>query len=171
MGKARTVLVVALIGLALVVYVAFAADHAYISGAKCKACHKIAKGGEVWQVWEATSHATAFESLAQEEGGAEDPNCLRCHTTGYGEGGYEKEQVEVDFKGVQCEACHGPGADYKISHTKADTKEQAYAELGLVKPDEETCLKCHNDENPFPPEEPWNYETMWEKIAHSLPSE
>jgi hypothetical protein len=169
MGRGRRFWVVALVGVVMIAGLAIAADHAYISGAKCMMCHKLAKGGEVWQVWEATDHAKAFETLNAEEGETEDPSCLKCHTTGYDDGGYEPGQEEVDFTGVQCEACHGPGADYRITHTKEATKEQAYAEQGLVKPTEETCLQCHNEENPFNPEEPFNYEKMWEKIAHELP--
>lgn len=168
MGKTKILWLVILAALVVIAYVAIAGDHAYISGAKCKACHKIAKGGEVWQVWEASDHATAFESLNAEKGETEDPSCLKCHATGYGDGGYEPGQTEVDFTGVQCEACHGAAADYKMTHTKAETREAAYAEQGLVKPDEETCLKCHNEENPNQPEEPWEYGAMWEKIKHEI---
>lgn len=170
MGKTKIFWVIALLGLVVIAYLAIAADHAYISGAKCMMCHKIPKGGEVWQIWEASDHAKAFESLNAEKGETEDPACLRCHTTGFEEGGYEPGQVEVDFTGVQCEACHGPGADYKIIHSKVETKEAAYEEAGLMKPNEETCLRCHNEENPFNPEEPFDYEEMWAKIVHTLPA-
>ena len=165
MGKLKLLWLAALGGLMVMVCIAIAADHAFISGAKCKMCHKIAKGGEVWQMWEATSHANAFETLGEDK---ENPECLRCHTTGFGAGGYETGQEDVDFTGVQCEACHGAGADYKMSHSKEEKREMAYAEQGLVKPNEETCLQCHNEENPNQPEEAWDYEAMWEKIKHEV---
>ena len=171
MSRAKILWLVVLLGMAMIVFMAIAGDHAYTGGAKCKMCHKIAKGGEVWQLWEASAHAKAFESLDAEKGETENPECLKCHTTGYGDGGYEPGQEDIDLTGVQCESCHGAGADYKISHSKAETKEAAFAEHGLLKPDEKTCLKCHNEENPDPPEEPWDYEKMWAKIAHSLPTE
>lgn len=168
MGKKKMLWLVILAALAVIAYVAIAGDHAYVSGAKCKACHKIAKGGEVWQVWEASDHAAAFASLDAEKGETEDPSCLKCHATGYGDGGYEPGQTEVDFTGVQCEACHGAAADYRMTHTKEESREMAYAEQGLMKPNEETCLQCHNEENPNQPEEPWDYEAMWEKIKHEI---
>ncbi len=168
MNQLKHLWLVALVGLMVMVCIAMAADHAYVSGAKCKMCHKIAKGGEVWQMWEATGHATAFGSLDAEKGETEDPSCLKCHSTGYGDGGYEPGQEDVDFTGVQCEACHGGGADYKISHSKEEGREMAYAEQGLVKPNEETCLQCHNEDNPNQPEEPWDYEAMWGKIKHEV---
>jgi hypothetical protein len=170
MGRVKMIWLIVLVGLVVVAYMAIAADHAYIGGSKCQMCHKLPKGGEVWQVWEATAHAKAFESLNAEKGETEKPECLKCHTTGYGTGGYEPGQVELDLKNVQCEACHGAGADYKISHTKADTKEKAYTADGLMKPNMETCLTCHNEENPFNPAEPFDYDKMWAKITHSLPA-
>jgi len=171
MTKARELWFAILLGLAVYCLVVLAADHAYIGGSKCMMCHKLAKGGEVWQVWEGTAHAKAFESLSVEKGDTENPKCLKCHTTGYAAGGYVPGDTTMNLKGVQCEACHGAGADYKLTHSKAETREKAYAEQGLMKPDEKTCLGCHNEENPNQPAEPWNYEKMWAKIEHHLPTE
>mgnify|MGYP001819881094 FL=1 len=43
--------------------------------------------------------------------------------------------------GVGCEACHGPGSDYKSMKTMKDR--EASIAAGLVVPNEETCNSCH----------------------------
>ncbi len=48
--------------------------------------------------------------------------------------------------GVQCEACHGAGSDYKKMTVMKD-KAAAIA-AGLVMPDAKVCAKCHNDKAP-----------------------
>lgn len=91
-----------------------------------------------------------------------DAKCVKCHTTGYGVGGYpakvetddEKKAAET-FGRVGCESCHGPGSLYvkfktdELGKNKDAkfTKEQL-TPLGLVVPDEKTCKTCHNDESP-----------------------
>jgi hypothetical protein len=172
MIKTRTLLLTILVMLVVMVYVALAADHAYIGNAKCAMCHKLAKGGQVWQVWEASAHAKAFEALNADNGETTNPKCLKCHTTGYGQGGYPPADTTINLKGVQCEECHGPASDYRLTHSRAETKEKAMTEGGLIeKPDEKTCLRCHNDENPNKPAEPWDFAKMWEKIKHGLPED
>ena len=114
----------------------------YIGTGKCKTCHKSEKKGAQYKKWEGSPHANSFETLKSEESikiasdlGLENspweaPVCLKCHTTGYGSGGYELEddafwaQTKKNGKpekavkrmtglqGVGCEACHGPGEGY-----------------------------------------------------------
>jgi len=72
---------------------------------------------------------------------------------------------------VQCEACHGPGSEYKaISVMKNRT---AALEKGLVLPTKELCLGCHGGR--FPDGHPtvaFNYESALLKIEHhSKPTE
>ena len=172
MYKSKMTFLGVLAALLMVVVVSLAADHAYIGNAKCMMCHKLPRGGQVWQVWEGSEHAEAFEALNAEKGETTNPKCLKCHTTGYGRGGYPPADTTINLKGVQCEECHGPASDYKLTHSKADTKEKAVTEGGLIeKPDEKTCLRCHNDENPNKPAEPFDFAKMWEKIKHGLPQE
>jgi hypothetical protein len=44
--------------------------------------------------------------------------------------------------GVQCEACHGPGNDYKSIAVMKD--KAASLAAGLIVPTKETCLQCHS---------------------------
>ena len=107
---------------------AFAGDHEYVGAAKCKMCHKVQ-----YASWEGTKHAKATETAkagTDREWGAD---CAKCHTTNASE----------DFEGVQCEACHGPGADFKKMSIMKDR--EAAVTNGLVIPSQETCNKCHVD--------------------------
>jgi hypothetical protein len=106
--------------------------HEYIGAGKCKICHK-----PEFESWEKTVHANAFELLSDEE--KKNEECIGCHVTG------TTAKGEV-LTGVQCEACHGAGADYKKKSIMEDLK--LATENGLIIPDEETCVKCHNKKSP-----------------------
>ena len=115
------------------------AVHSYIGAAKCKSCHL----KKEYQAWSETKHAKAFSELKENE--AKDPKCVKCHVTGYNNGGYALDRNnEPDLANVQCEACHGPGSEYK-SITKDLAKEQA---AGLILSDAKICVGCHNKESP-----------------------
>jgi hypothetical protein len=67
----------------------------------CRPCHEPAYGQ-----WRATPHAEAYHTL-QEVGKQDNPECLSCHTTGYGQpGGYVDRDQTPYLADVQCEACH-----------------------------------------------------------------
>jgi RecJ-like exonuclease len=140
-------------------------EYHYIGAKKCSMCHK--KDGTA-PTWEKTAHANAWANvdtlkLSDEE---KEP-CKACHATGVTEKG--------DFlPHVQCEACHGPGSEYK-SMKIMKSRELSIAN-GLLIPDEETCLSCHNKE--LAPEkfhadmpEKFDYEKMKEGGIHALPEE
>jgi len=110
------------------------ATHDYIGAKKCMMCHK--KDG-IAESWQATKHATAWDKLSAED--QKNEALKPFYTTGADAKG------EL-LTGIQCEACHGAGSDYKTSAIMKD-KEQAIAN-GLVVPDAKTCLKCHNDKAP-----------------------
>lgn len=90
--------------------------------------------------------------------------------TGYGQDA-SLFDAKFDMKdGVQCEACHGPGSDYKTMSVMKD-KEKAVA-AGLVLGDEKLCKTCHNEESPtFDKEKGFDYQAMWALIAHPMPKE
>jgi hypothetical protein len=157
----------------------------FMGVAVCKACHtgKIAEKDVAtpsYEVWKDKPHAHAYESLASEESkalaqkmGIEDPQkadeCLKCHTTAFGvDAKYLGKKYTVE-EGVSCEACHGAGGDYaNIKVKKAITAgETEAASVGLVvKPNEETCLACHNEESPTYKE--FIFEEAVKQILHPI---
>ncbi|MFH1686432.1 MAG: multiheme c-type cytochrome [bacterium] len=114
--------------------------HEYVGAGKCKTCHK-----DKHASWAETGHAKAFSKLSAEE--QKKPECTKCHITGALADGTVIENVE-------CEACHGPGADYKspkiMSKKKWAADPEAHKkmaiEAGLVYPTEATCVRCHTKE-------------------------
>ncbi|GAB4179168.1 MAG: cytochrome c family protein [Calditrichia bacterium] len=154
-------------------------DFKYIGSKKCKMCHSSKKSGEQFQLWEASSHAKAFETLASEESkkiakekGIADaqkaPECLKCHVTAYDAPAAQKTTLTME-EGVGCEACHGPGSEYKSMKVMKDVYAGKVngATVGLITPDEKTCKKCHNPESPTYKE--FNYAEMVKMIAHPVP--
>lgn len=122
-----------------------AAEPQYVGQAKCKVCHLTQH-----KSWLATAHARAIEVLKPEE--RTKPECLACHTTGYG----KPAAAGADLLGVQCEACHGPGSLYKAPDVMNKVKfktdpagmHKKAMELGLTEISERTCTACHNSRSP-----------------------
>ncbi len=185
--------------IALILSFGFAQDFEYVGTKKCGSCHKKEEQGAQLGKWESGSHAGAFETLkseeaikiAQEKGLEMDPweaaECLKCHTTGYGAGGYEvkdeafwnpaaddrkgKKAVKLmsALQAVGCESCHGPGSEYK---SKKKMKaiyagEVDGATLGLMPITEETCVGCHNEESPT--FKAFDFAKQKDEIAHPYP--
>ncbi len=122
---------------------ATAANPTYVGAEKCKLCHKVE-----YASWLTTKHAKAYEALSPAN--RAKPECIRCHITGN----------TKDLPGVQCEACHGPGSDYK-SLTIMKSREKSTA-AGLILPTEKTCTACHNSKSPqF---KSFNYAEMVKKV-------
>jgi hypothetical protein len=111
----------------------------YVGAKKCKVCHL-----EIFTSWAQTRHSKAMSSLEGEA--ASDAECLACHTTGFGAGGYTGESDIVDLGGVQCEACHGAGSLYSLSSIMI--KPELCHQAGLVVPDSLGCVRCHNARSP-----------------------
>jgi hypothetical protein len=154
-----------------------ATEHAYVGVSKCGLCHKAEARGNQLAQWEQTAHARAYDVLAGDaakeaakkvgiEGEPQkSPECLKCHVTAYG---VDKKLLGPKHKpedGVGCESCHGPGEDYMKMSVMKD-RERAIA-AGLLIPDEETCLKCHNDESPT--YKKFVFKEMYAKVAHPKP--
>jgi hypothetical protein len=139
--------------LALAAFVAAAASSMaadYIGEAKCKMCHKVQHTS-----WSSLAHAKAYDRLEGDD--KTNPDCLKCHATGN----------SADMPGVQCEACHGPGSDYKSMKVMKD--HAASVAAGLIVPDEAVCKNCHegapHDQKPF------DYATAREKGVHEHKAE
>ncbi|MBC8214369.1 MAG: cytochrome c family protein [Candidatus Marinimicrobia bacterium] len=168
----------------------------YIGSQGCKTCHKSSKKGAQYKAWEEGPHSGALETLKSEEAAKvakemklelpayEAPECLSCHATGYGNGGFEvkndkfyaettkKGKPTKDVKrmtglqGVGCESCHGAGKEYKKSHKK--DYELALTQ-GLIMPTKEVCVTCHNKKSPTFTE--FKFEEMYKQIAHPFPKD
>jgi hypothetical protein len=95
----------------------------------CLRCHQ-----EQVEQWRTTGHANAFATL--EEGHqASNPECLRCHSTGYLEMPLDGSVAVKDhLRNVQCEACHGNAADH--------ARDGSYGKVTAA-----TCVVCHDKEN------------------------
>jgi hypothetical protein len=135
-------------------------EHQYIGAKKCglKPCH----GNDgIFDSWAATAHATAYDKLTDEQ--KKDAELMKYYTTGTDKKGKLLE-------GVQCEACHGPGSDYKSKKIMQD-REAAIAN-GLIIPTPEDCLSCHNENAPealAKLAKDFDFEKMKETGIHVLP--
>jgi len=107
-----------------------AGDHEYVGATKCKMCHK----GQ-YSSWEGTTHAKATDAAKASTDRKYSADCLKCHATNASE----------ELAGVQCEACHGPGGDYKKMSIMKDP-ETAMAN-GLIIPTQATCDGCHTGDD------------------------
>ncbi|HET6349785.1 MAG TPA: multiheme c-type cytochrome [Candidatus Krumholzibacteria bacterium] len=119
----------------------------YLGVGTCQSCHEAE-----FQVYMKTAHAHAYSTLSSEFVNR-DTNCVGCHVTGYGDkggfGGVRMRGAMVDLVDVQCEACHGPGAEH--------SRDGSYRTRAR-----EACVRCHtpNDDPDF------NFDKDWPLIAH-----
>lgn len=137
------------------------AEYDYIGVDKCalKPCHG---KDPAYETWLETKHAYAFDSLSAEK--QKDPKYVKYYTTG------ETKRGKM-LPNVQCEACHGPGSDYKSMKIMKD-REMSIAN-GLVIPDAETCKGCHNADSPEEVAEfgkDFDWEEMIATGVHALPT-
>jgi len=129
--KQRTIF--GIVGLAALLAIganAFAQDHAYVGADKCKMCHKVQ-----YASWQETTHAKATADAKASTERTFEAACLKCHATNSDEA----------MEGVQCEACHGAGADFRKMSVMKD-KEMAIAN-GLIIPTQATCDGCHTGDD------------------------
>jgi hypothetical protein len=128
---------------------------AYAGSDRCGECHKSA-----FEVWKSSKHAHAMEDERfVKRSGANDPECIQCHVTGWhsepptGElTSYRGEGANSKFGRVTCESCHGPS----LRH--ADQPQ-------IAKPPRDvTCEKCHDPDN----SPAFDRAKYWPKIAHKL---
>ncbi|MBD3220293.1 cytochrome C554 [bacterium] len=189
MLRVLTTLIAALIVLSFAT-TALAEDYQYIGAYKCFMCHKKDKSGNQMQNWLDGPHSKAYETLASEEShaiakemGLGDPQkadeCLKCHVTdhdapasAYDDRFKAKDKSDDHFvDGVGCEACHGPGSEYKSMKAMKDITagELDGATVGLWTPDEALCVSCHNEESPT--FKGFDLEEYMAEIAHPIPAD
>jgi cytochrome c2 len=138
----------------------------YVGSKACKTCHQGEKNGKIFEQWSESKHANAMARLDSAKGETKDPKCLKCHTVGYGAGGFgEAGKEALDLAGVGCESCHGPGSEYKAMKVMKD--HDASIAAGLWVPEEKTCTACHNAESPT--FKGFNFKEAYAKIEHHVP--
>lgn len=158
MGSRAVQGLVVVAGLLLMASAAAGAEHEYIGVEKCGTCHEKELYGNQVAKWRSSAHAKAYESLASEKAleyakakgikgsPQQAKECLECHVTAHG---VAPALIKYDLEpadGVQCESCHGAGADFRKREIMADV-DQAKAK-GLVPQTEAVCTECHNDRSP-----------------------
>lgn len=112
----------------------------YIPGKKCTICH-----AKMFRAYSKTVHAKSFENLA-DAGEATNPECLPCHTTGYGKpGGFKNAKSTSGLAGITCQSCHGPGSAHV---EKGLTNEQR--QMTIQRTPENVCIKCHTPHKAHP---------------------
>jgi hypothetical protein len=114
---------------------------------KCAECHQ-----PFVESWEKTRHANALDSLKRVRKSG-NPECLQCHTVGYGEpGGFINIEKTPALANVQCESCHGPGRKHITEYSQP-----------MATVTENTCKRCHTKQN----SPDFNYRNYLEKISHN----
>jgi len=119
----------------------------YLGQETCERCHV-----GLTDRLAACRHYRAYSTLLQ-RGEEKNPNCLSCHTTGFGRySGFDPEREERtgrNLRGVQCEECHGPGTTH--------SRDGAYIEAARV-----SCTRCHTSH--WSPD--FDFESYWERLPH-----
>jgi hypothetical protein len=196
----RNVLI--LLGMLTALFVLYAEANAaapeFIGIKSCTKCHKKKKEGEQLAIWEKSKHSKAYETLgtpkakdaAKKAGVSGNPQksgaCLVCHTTGFGEPAARFDKKFKMEQGVQCEACHGAGDNFKkkkimkqIAKERGPDKKgdsPTAKKMGLIFPDENTCKRCHAEQIEHggkvfknPNHKPFDFKASFDKIKHPIP--
>lgn len=145
---------------------------AYMGAAACNGkCH------DPWyRAWKDTPHAKTYELLkpgvranAKRMAGinpdsdyTKSPQCLRCHTTGYGQkGGFIPEETPISewkpsLEQVGCEMCHSVRGGNQLrvimKKSKGEFKRNKIEQWGARYDYENVCRRCHG--HPLSPHKP-----------------
>jgi hypothetical protein len=107
----------------------------YVGIDKCKTCHP--------KNFAAFSERKFDKSwrILKMRGKEKDPECLKCHVTGYGEpSGFVSEEATPHLKYKQCEVCHAPGS---LHVSDPSNKEYRKVMAPYKYSDKNVCVKCH----------------------------
>lgn len=108
-------------------------ESAHAGAGACVNCHT-----QEFARWGFSGHAKAWQSLVKRQE-TDNPECVGCHTTAYGEPGGLGELTPANvrkYRDVQCEACHGPMGGHPDD-----------ARVEPVEITAERCVGCHDAAN------------------------
>lgn len=148
-------------------------DAVFVGSAKCNECHRQAHAA-----WAASNHSQAWTNLVKNGrpiaelpqkgsvskfiGRQYDPDCARCHVTGFGyKGGFEDEVKTPHLFGNGCENCHGPGSLHAGQPSNPLYRKPMVLSMEDKDKIGQTCMKCHDLDN-----DPHFDIAKWEKIKH-----
>jgi hypothetical protein len=104
----------------------------YVGMDKCSECHS--EHVESYRSWKYSKNFRVLKMRKKDH----DPDCLPCHTTGFGEtGGFVSVEKTPHMINKQCESCHGPAS----LHLKAPTRLEHQKTLNIPK---NICTSCHS---------------------------
>ena len=125
------------------------AEYIVAPAAKCGTCHP-----DKLEHWLTTAHAASFTTLENEHK-HKSPDCLSCHTTGFGrDDGYLNYNITAGFKRVNCTECHYVAAEH--------LKKPFLSKIGI--PSEVACLRCHDQKN----SPSFEFAAFTERIRHPV---
>jgi len=112
-------------------------SESYVGSEACASCHP----EEYENYLNFAKKAKSFEPVKKMRPklmAAEYRECLKCHTTGYGEpGGFRSEEETPELKNAGCEVCHGPGSRHVVSAEASDVRGRLSRSV---------CESCHSQE-------------------------
>ncbi len=121
-------------------------NRVYATDQTCLTCHP-----KEHALWSKTGHSQAYAAL-QEVNKSFDPECLVCHTTGFGKpGGFISEIDTPKLKNVQCEMCHGA----RLEHTQNP-------QGGFAGEAKAACGQCHVKKH----SPKFDFSQYWPRIRH-----
>jgi hypothetical protein len=139
------------------------ANSRWVGRNQCLNCHR-----NQYMQWVRTPHNLAYNSLVEKRQHY-NPDCLKCHVTGYGEeDGFINTMQSSHLVSVQCESCHGPGRDHVSSMTlilrvgQVQAIDKSTTPKMIVQTPAVMCLKCHDPDN----SPAFNYEKDLPLISH-----
>lgn len=103
---------------------------AHVPSERCGRCHR-----KEFEAWGKGPHRQAWATLVR-AGRSENPDCLACHTSGFGEaGGFQTPRTTPGLASVNCQVCHRHNLDAHARDIGAGLRP---APAGNA-----TCAMCH----------------------------
>lgn len=120
----------------------------YALSETCGKCHQ-----REYAAWRKSLHSNAFAAL-QNRRRTFDAACIGCHSLGFQKQGFVNIKATPQLANVQCESCHGPGAQHAAAPGAGNYR---------TPPRNSSCLACHDRDN----SPDFDFAKYWPIIAHS----